>query len=87
MASLGIKVELLLTVAAVVGCGILVNFGWLSKEYAGIGIGLLTGSGIRSVVGSAIPAVAPSPPTVPATLPLMPGGYTSIITKPADPPV
>lgn len=52
-ASLWLKVELLTTVAAVVGVGVLVQLGLLNREYAGIAIGMATGSGIRSVVGSA----------------------------------
>jgi hypothetical protein len=84
MASLGIKIELLLTVAAVIGIGMAVQAGLVSKEYAGIGLGFLTGTGLRSVVGSStVPAVAPTPPA-PAIPP--PASYTSTakFTYPAD---
>lgn len=55
----GIKWELFATVAGIVAVGVLVTFGWLNNEYAGIAIGALTGSGVRSIAGVATTPKAP----------------------------
>ena len=63
----GVKIELLLTVAAVVGVGVLVQLGWLSNTYAGMAIGALGGSGVRSIAGVATaPKVDPPAADKPA---------------------
>ena len=70
-ASLALKLELLGTVAVVIAIGVLTQLGWLSGEYAGIALGLATGSGVRSIVGSqtAPPPTVVAPAAAPAEQP------------------
>ena len=50
--SLAMKIELAITFAGVVACGVLVTLGYLNDTYAGLAIGALGGSGVRAAVSS-----------------------------------